>query len=226
MGEYATRKIDGERVKIGTCEDMYYLRADQAGQVYASDEGETDPREFARELRFRFPFPDEDQVRPGEFSDPFRYLSIDVDPADVPAFEHGTVQFTANYPKAGYVMSIPCPEGADALPGVTIHKNGWRGSTLIVQQRVWGGALVLVAACGGCDAKYRLETLDMAEPYILAARQRADRLARLANVDPRKPRDMTPEQWDGQITYWHTVADRIAGGYTKPPAWVGELVPA
>ena len=28
MGEYA--KYAGERVKIGTCEDMYYLRDDQA----------------------------------------------------------------------------------------------------------------------------------------------------------------------------------------------------
>lgn len=33
MGEYAKRMRDGERVKIGTCENMYYLRFEERHQV-------------------------------------------------------------------------------------------------------------------------------------------------------------------------------------------------
>jgi hypothetical protein len=223
MGEYATRTTDGERVKIGTCEDMYYLRADQATLVRATEDDQTDPIRYAAELRFRFPFPDEDAVGPGGFLDPFRSLPVYVD--ELPAFDHSTVQFTA---RVGYIMSIPCPESAEgqALAKTLPHgigKNGWRGGTArIVQQRVWDGALALVAACAGCDAKYRLETFEMAQPYIVACRSHADELEHLATVDPRR-NGITPRAWDAQITYWHTVADRIAAGYTNPPAWVTTL---
>ena len=59
MGEYA--KHDGHEVKIGTCEDMYYLRLEDCRKVQpipnslnpATCEG----------LRFRLPFPDEDNVQ-------------------------------------------------------------------------------------------------------------------------------------------------------------------
>lgn len=37
MGEYAKSNKDGEIVKIGTCEDMYYLRADQLEEITAID---------------------------------------------------------------------------------------------------------------------------------------------------------------------------------------------
>ena len=33
MGEYAIRKSDGESIKIGTCEDMYYLRYEDRFKV-------------------------------------------------------------------------------------------------------------------------------------------------------------------------------------------------
>ena len=33
MGEYARRKTDGEKIKIGTCESMYYCRYEQIGEV-------------------------------------------------------------------------------------------------------------------------------------------------------------------------------------------------
>jgi hypothetical protein len=56
MGEYAT--YNGENIKLGTCESMYYLRADQRHLIsgYRFDGGD----------RFRFPFPDEDDIEPGQ----------------------------------------------------------------------------------------------------------------------------------------------------------------
>ncbi len=73
MGEYA--KYNGREVKIGTCENQYYLRADQARSVQPL-RGNVDPVKDAAAIRFRFPFPDEDQVGPGAFKDPFRVVEV------------------------------------------------------------------------------------------------------------------------------------------------------
>ena len=59
MGEYAKHK--GEEIKIGTCENMYYLRFDQRHKVKALP-GNVDPNGAdAYALRFRFPWPNEDK---------------------------------------------------------------------------------------------------------------------------------------------------------------------
>ena len=79
MGEYAM--FQGEQIKMGTCEQMYYLRADQAHLVKPL-EGNVDPIKDAGEIRFRFPFPDEDHVPPGEFNDYDRTVVLDVADAD------------------------------------------------------------------------------------------------------------------------------------------------
>ena len=62
MGEYA--KYNGQQIKIGTCESMYYLRADQAHLVQAMS-GNVNPITDCESIRFRFPFPEEDGCKPG-----------------------------------------------------------------------------------------------------------------------------------------------------------------
>lgn len=59
MGEYAKRKIDGVEVKIGTCEQMYYLRYEQRNEV------EYDFGNY--EFNWRIPTPTEDNIPAGEF---------------------------------------------------------------------------------------------------------------------------------------------------------------
>lgn len=54
MGEFA--KFNGTEIKIGTCENMYYLRADQAPLVLPVPNS-LDPVAQAASIRFRFPFP-------------------------------------------------------------------------------------------------------------------------------------------------------------------------
>lgn len=81
MGEYA--RYGRDDIKIGTCENMYYLRADQAHKVTPILPGNVDPVRQAEHLRFRFPFPSEDEVPPGEFGDFDRCL-----PTAVPCLAH------------------------------------------------------------------------------------------------------------------------------------------
>lgn len=192
MGEYA--QFGGQQVKIGTCENMYYLRADQAYMVKPLP-GNVDPKRDRNEIRFRFPFPDEDHVEPGRF-DPFD-RGVPIHGVKVPeGVEHYNVQFSSN---SGYLTSLPCPESPEgkALP-FKIHKNGWRGDVLLKQQRYWEGRLVMVCACGGCGALYRLPTLEDAEPYIVALRSEGDRQAK---------------ERGGNGEFWQTIADRALAGY-------------
>jgi hypothetical protein len=69
MGEYAIRKSDGESIKIGTCESMYYLRYEDRFKV-TPEEGSG----FG--YYWRLPFPDEDCIRPGEYDSCFRGIEL------------------------------------------------------------------------------------------------------------------------------------------------------
>lgn len=205
MGEYA--QFQGEQVKIGTCENLYYLRADQALAVRALS-GNVDPVKDAPSVRFRFPFPDEDHIAPGAFENYDRSLAVPV--AMPEGVDHSSVQFCA---QAGYVVSMPCPEGearatgaVDTGLGITtasglkVHRNGFSGAVHIVQQK-WVGEgaerkLVLICKCGGCGSRWRVEDWADAEEIVVALRCCADR--------------------EGGSKFWHTIADRITDGYLNP----------
>lgn len=187
MGEYAT--YNGIEIKIGTCENMYYLRADQVHQVKAKS-GNVNPaskrdQEF---IRFRFPWPDEDKIQPGGFNDFDKSLAVSG--VELPVeVEHDTVQFSA---RAGYVCSLPCPESNAKIDGITVHRNGFAGKVHIVQQAYRNGLLVTICKCGGCGALYRLDTLRDAQPIIAALRERAEK----------------------ESPHFGMIADRIEAGYT------------
>lgn len=109
MGEYA--KWNGQEIKIGTCENMYYLRADQAHRVQRL-EGNVDPVRDAAALRFRFPWPDEDGKDPGDDHGKGYERAVTLRGLSVPdGVEHSIVQFVAS---AGYNVCLPCPESGAA----------------------------------------------------------------------------------------------------------------
>lgn len=168
MGEYAM--YAGQRIKIGTCEDMYYLRWDQR-HIISPEEGQVDPTNPSHlaSIRFRFPWPDEDGRAPGDFENYGR--AVAVDGLKVPAeVEHHQVQFRA---EPGYLLSLPCPEGPQKSPAPVIHKNGWRGDVLLVQQALRAEKLVSIFQCGGCNAKFRIEDVSQLTEMLEALRERA-----------------------------------------------------
>lgn len=202
MGEYA--KYGGEQIKIGTCENMYYLRADQARMVQALP-GNIDPVKDAGEgIRFRFPWPDEDGKAPGSFE---RYeRSVTIHGVPLPEdFDHSTVQFTSGN---GFLLSLPCPlskAGLEAAEkaGIKVHKNGYAGDFQLVQQRLVEHDLVLIALCGGCGAKFRVPTIVEASRVVEACLAEADK--RINCVESQK--DLGAARW------WKDIAERIMDGY-------------
>lgn len=213
MGEYA--KHNGSEIKIGTCEDMLYLRADQAHLVTAMPRN-VDPIKDAQSIRFRFPFPQEDDIAPGSF-EPF--FTLGVSGVEVPEdIDHGNLQFTRNYPRSGGILlSVPCPESKEGkASGLTYHYNGYSGKVQIAQQRVVGDQLVLVCQCGSCGAAYRCPTLEDAQPVIDSLLKTAaynDHENRIANDRPGSV------QCVSRGDYYREVAKRIVDGYTQPLPW-------
>ena len=209
MGEYMRRKSDGERIKVGTCEDLYYLRCDQLGRVYA--DGDANPRAHLDAYRFRFPWPEEDGIAPGDFKDYERSMALYVD--SLPELEHGSVQFTANYPRAGYVVSLPCPEGPSGsdVPYV-VHRNGFAGNVRIVQQAVREGGLVTIGHCGGCGSPFRFPDLESVQPVLDALETRAESKVRDWERSKLREGPETLGDLDSAERY-REIARRIVAGY-------------
>lgn len=213
MGEYAYVGGNKSRhVKIGTCEEMYYLRYDQRFLV-KGDENSLNPsdRDILPQLRFRFPFPDEDSVAPGEFAGFERGLRIYgyQMPAEV---EHYTIQMRHD---KGYLMSIPCPESLPEDVALTwnghagssedrqywtkIFRNGFSGGPALTQQKyVPGVGLVPIMKCLSCGAKWRLQERHDIEALVVAIRADADKYCRPGDESHNK--------------FLHTVADRVLAG--------------
>lgn len=203
MGEYATRKSDRATIKIGTMEEMYYLRADQVNLIeHKPGNYDTSLLGIASNIRFRFPFPWEDKIAPGDFDD--YDASLPVRGADLPEeFDHSAIQFRS---QRGILVSLPCPESKEGREsGLKFGYNGYAGKLHIVQQRLIGDQLVLVCKCGSCGSKFRLPTLEDAQPVIDALLKEADEKEALPNLatgwDPKNLRE---------------VARRIVEGYTRP----------
>lgn len=206
MGEYAI--YNGQRVKIGTCEDMLYLRWDQAHKVTPEPDS-LDPVATRNAIRFRFPWPEEDGVDPGNFDDPDRGFRLDgfTVPAEV---KHGTTQFTATYPRNGYLVSLPCPEGPTShmlqeAGTYKIGRNGYGGSASLIQQAWRDGRLVGIAKCNGCGSLFRLED-GYEDAAAVAIRSAADQIIRTGRPDCA--------EGDAQsAARLHEIADRLLAGY-------------
>jgi hypothetical protein len=142
MGENA--KYHGEVIKIGTCENLYWLRASQRTLVTkAPNSLDANDPSIRGVLRFRFPWPDEDGDAPGSFEN--------FDRADeVPGFE---------VPEGVVDHKSSCPRKA---------------AQAICQQRYAVPPrclLAVVCRCTGCGVRYRLPTFEDALPLIDACRR-------------------------------------------------------
>ncbi len=156
MGEYAIRKSDGERIKIGTCEDMYYLRFSDRHLVQAQP-GNVDPVKDVEHLRFRLPFPDEDHVLPGNYDDynrAARLIDFEGDESDKPGI------FQVHH-ESGLLLNLPCYHGTklpEVGPGVKAFWNGKSWFYELYQLRgMADGSVLPVVHCRFCREAWRYQ---------------------------------------------------------------------
>lgn len=219
MGEYANRNSDGAEIKIGTCEQMYYLRADQVSEITARS-GSVNPasRSQAESIRFRFPFPQEDGIKPGDFDDHDYGLGLyGIEPPE--DIEHYSLQFSRNYPqKGGLLLSTPCPRSKEGKASkLKFSYNGYSGPVHIHSQRLVGEQLVLILRCGDCGALYRVPSLDECKPVL----EVLETYAKNEDHENRIARERSggAEQITSRGDYYREVARRIVAGYTEPNFW-------
>jgi hypothetical protein len=188
MAEFAT--YNDRRIQIGTCENLYGLRADQAHLVSPAIDGHAIP------WRFRFQFPDEDEIEPGAFADANRSVAVvGLAPPAALAAQHNKVRFTA---EQGYDATLPCPESGPPPAGVRVARHG-SGTAVHLWQQTWrNGALATVLRCNACAVTWTLETVNDAQALIQA-------MAALAEAE----RDLRPE-------WWAKALSRVRDGYLNP----------
>lgn len=186
MGEFAT--YNRQDVKIGTCEAMYYLRWDDRQKVQRLP-GNADPSAHPEGLRFRIPWPDEDDNGPGNY-EPFRSeLLPDCEPeGDLPP---GTYQL--HHPETGLLLNVDCHHGRklpDTGPGVRAHWNGrpphWFRLPSTGIKCCPDGRLLPVIQCRGCGEMWRLDDWGpvlaaVADPVL---RDRLDAYSRVGREVP------------------------------------------
>lgn len=179
MGEYALRLSDHTQVKIGTCEDMLYLRFEDRAKVRKVPNS-LDPA-HADGLRFRLPFPDEDSVPIGQYADPFRrqrlYRGNDNFTDESTAKEPGIMQLRH---ECGLLLNVPCYHGhklPDVGPEMKAFWNGKAWSlelSAIKPVKQDDGTLKVfpIVTCRHCRGLWRYDWTDIIEfiPEPLRAR--------------------------------------------------------
>lgn len=116
MSEMATRISDGNRVKIGTCNSMYYCRFDQLDQIrYDHD---------TKGMLWRIPVPDEDGIKPGDFEHPIihtKYIPYD-HRIDSSMLKVGDIELMTGAPGLRQLTDEYC--------GLTVNINCYHGLKL------------------------------------------------------------------------------------------------
>lgn len=176
MGEYA--KFNGQEVKIGTCETMYYLRYEDRTRVQAIPHS-LDPVK-CQNLFWRLPFPDEDGTAPGHYQDYKRglrlfkmvpdhmgreYAEDFADPETVS--DPGIIQLRHN--DSGLLLNVPCYHGAQ-LPEVREPMRAfWNGKghsfELAHVKNTADRGLLPVVRCRHCGHMWRYEWAEIL-PFI------------------------------------------------------------
>ena len=185
MGEYATRKCDGEYIKIGTCESMYYLRFEDRDKVsgyrFRASDG----------LSFRLPFPDEDHILPGGNYESYERGEIlqALDPKSEEAYET-LLQVLGEHPgklqlrdaNSGLMLIVPCYHGQrlpEVLPPIEVCWNGKAKWPLQIVRVKWvRSGLRALISCRGCGRMWSSDDWELILPLItnLELRQRLERL--------------------------------------------------
>lgn len=175
MGEYAERKNDGQRIKIGTCESMYYLRFEDQDKVRPDDSS-------GFGYFWRLPFPDEDDILPGNYQghlkgyrlfkqDGFYPLASDY-PSYVDFSDPETITDPGNmqliHKESGLLVNIKCYHGEQLPKGSEDFKPSWNGKSHALELssiRSTSEGLFPVVSCRFCGKMWRYDWAEIL-PYV------------------------------------------------------------
>lgn len=179
MGEYAIRKSDNQRVKIGTCESMYYIRYEDRHKV-RKEAHSLDPASCLN-LFWRLPFPDESHLQPGDYDDYNRglrlYRAVKSETTRPDYHEDYSNESLADNPGAiqlhhensGLLVNVPCHHG-ERLPDIQGAKaffNGKGHSYELAHVKNTETGLLPIIRCRHCRNMWRMAWADIWEYLTL-----------------------------------------------------------
>ena len=175
MGEYAIRKKDGERIKIGTCSDMYYIRYEDRHKV-SPLLGNVDILAHPEDKRFRLPFPDEDSLEPGQYDQYNRSLRLGGNFEGTAEMCGSIGNIQLRHENSGLLLNVPCYHGIklpEVGPNMSAFWNGKGYSLVLSSLRVVaeGGEYRVypVIRCRHCGEAWRAawdDVMDFIEPAM------------------------------------------------------------
>lgn len=158
MGQY----FKGD--KIGTCENMYYLKLSEAEEMAALGLADDDGITFKEYLednttRFRFPWPDEDNIK-GDFVERVPFKTFDL-PCPI-KINHDSIVVHNTHKGGGYGMNIwiPCPHSNEFNLKTSTGGAGEQFVS-IVFQAIRDGREKTIFACARCGQQQRFEDADV-----------------------------------------------------------------
>lgn len=170
MGEMIGSKEN--RIKLGTCEDLYYTTfQDLNNSSYKKSETEVYLKNDSG-CRFRFPFPDESEVEIGEYEDYSRGFLITI-PSDIGVdISHGDIYQHVGFLKGDSIQSdsvsikLPCPFGKkyEAFDYNMSSKEGKLSFNISQQKRtsyLGSEMLVTIVECPYCGSKSQLDLYEV-----------------------------------------------------------------
>lgn len=206
----------GERVKLGTCSDLFNVRYDQKGAL-DYDYGNTS-------FYWRLPLPDEDGTRAGYYGnwlawqDSFHTL-LKPSFAEVLGEEaskgNGIVQTTVK--ELGILINVPCTHGILPLPDLGTAKafyNGKRFPLRLSAVRNAQETMEVIVTCEACGCRWACDFNEI-EAHIYSDEMRL-RLLKLC----QEYWDENHEDWDKSC---YSMADVLKDGHEIAMAYDAEL---
>jgi hypothetical protein len=197
-------------VKLGTCEDLMYARLDQLRGATFGEKvaGNLPGLEYLNPKlgwRYRFPFPDEDGIAIGCFTDYSRGVMVSVPQSVVDSFEHDEVCAWYGPRDVGFNVFLPCPQG-DKFAKLGL-KTSRRDSVLwieiVMQKQIEGEDWTLVR----CPYCRNMARLDRAEAVAMCEHITESHFLNRAESD----RDDEAEI--AHLKFWAEMVKRIMAGY-------------
>lgn len=170
MGEYLS--INGERIKIGTCEELTDARLSQLQALKPHEvmrlEGNLPLAEYLNPAHgwfYRFPFPDEDDKGIGEFKDLDRGWIVKLSPelsptlwAEMGEWEHYRIAHNCHIGFSyGFNVTFPCPLSNEFPKNDSVLKGDGYKIIEVVSQKQVDGEIQVVIRCGYCGALVRFD---------------------------------------------------------------------
>lgn len=174
MGEFA--KLNGIKVKIGTCSNMYFVRYENRTELEKVT-GSIDPRN-TQNLYWRLPFPDEDSIETGSYEDYNRgYLLPGFDDSELDE-NPGIIQLRH---ECGLLFNVPCLHGRLDCPepgdGIEAFWNGRQTHWIeLASIKNTPNGLYPIIRCRFCGVQWRCDWDD-----VLAHVKDLELLGRLEN---------------------------------------------